>query len=52
MQAHPPASAVPSPTRPGGYPRLHILFLAYTGLRFGELAALRVERLDPSGAAH
>ena len=26
--------------------RLVVLFLAYTGLRFGEMAALRVERLD------
>ncbi len=26
--------------------RLVVLFLAYTGIRFGELAALRVERLD------
>ena len=26
--------------------RLVVLFLAYTGVRFGEMAALRVERLD------
>jgi integrase len=24
-----------------------VLFLAYTGVRFGEMAALRVRRLDP-----
>lgn len=29
----------------GGY-RLVVLFLAYTGLRYGEMAALRVERVD------
>jgi integrase len=29
-----------------GVYRLAVLFLAYTGIRFGELAALRVGRLD------
>ena len=28
--------------------RLVVLFLAYTGVRFGEPAALRVSRLDPT----
>ncbi|GAA4739728.1 hypothetical protein GCM10023350_25120 [Nocardioides endophyticus] len=33
-------------TRSNETSRLAVLFLAYTGVRFGELAALRVRRLD------
>ena len=33
-------------TRVNGTYRLVVLFLAYTGVRFGEMAALRVGRLD------
>ena len=35
-----------SPTPVGSEYRLVVLFLAYTGLRWGEMAALRVHRVD------